>query len=273
MPAGEPPKPVQLTYPDLRKLDNGLRVAVFTDHSSPAVNISLNLLTGAANDPVQMAGLAFVTANVVRRGTARHTGDELAEIVDSHGMSLSEYVEHYESAVRIWTLSEHTDLACRTLAEVVREPVFPEREVINFVERSVAREKSRTRTPRRSRCGHWTARFSASTRCRDRPAARRSRSRHQQGADRGIPQAVLRAGRGDAGLLRRHHRGTSRCPGPGVFRELERTGRQRNDTSSPQSDGTRVLLVDRPDASQSEIRIGQVVPFRERTRIMPPHDC
>ncbi|HRU95161.1 MAG TPA: insulinase family protein, partial [Anaerolineae bacterium] len=147
MPQGDSPRPVKLASPVMRQLENGLRVAVFSDHSVPAVTVALNVLVGAASDPPEAAGLAYVTANTLRRGTARHSGDELAEIIDSHGMTLSESVDHYESGIRMWTLSEHVQLACRTLAEIVREPSFPQREVKNFVERAVARERIEEENP------------------------------------------------------------------------------------------------------------------------------
>lgn len=265
MPAGEPPKPVQLTCPDLRQLDNGLRVAVFTDHSSPSLNVSLNLLAGAANDPAPAAGLAFVTTSVLRRGTARHSGDELAEMIDSHGMSVSEYVDHYESAVRFWTLSEHAALACRILAEIVREPVFPEREVANFVERSIARERIEDQNPE-TIAVRTLDRALFGEHPLSRPAGGTSGSLENISRERVAefhkqffaPDAATLIFAGDI-TTERAVALAQECFGSW-------SGQARKTTAPPvpQSNGTRVLLVDRPSASQSEIRVGQVVPVSRK---------
>src|SRR5690606_13402924 len=50
-------------------------------------------------------------------------------------------VDHNDTNLRLWTLSEYTDLGVEILAEVLREPVFPEKEVTNYVSRAVAREQ------------------------------------------------------------------------------------------------------------------------------------
>ncbi len=141
MPTGKAPGPVELPRPASRKLANGLNVVVFEDPSTPAVTITCNMLIGAKDDPADQAGLASVTAALLRRGTSRHSGPELAEMIDSHAMSLSETVDHNDTNLRLWTLGEYTDLAVEILAEVLREPVFPAREVANYVTRVVDREK------------------------------------------------------------------------------------------------------------------------------------
>ncbi|MBI4581300.1 MAG: insulinase family protein, partial [Planctomycetes bacterium] len=147
MPRGEPPRPVELPAPVTRKLANGLTVAVFANSAAPSVTISLGFLGGARDDPPDRAGLAYCTFNTLRRGTARHSGDELAEMIDSRAMSLSAEVSAEDSSVRIWALREHADIATDILAEIVRTPTFPEKEVANFVARSAAQQAISEKDP------------------------------------------------------------------------------------------------------------------------------
>lgn len=147
MPKGQSPRPVDLPRPAERKLANGVRVMVLSDKSVPALSVSLNMLTGAKNDPAEQAGLAAVTASTLRRGTKRHSGNELAELIDRHAMSLAEQVDHDDTSIRMWALSKDADLAVSTLAEVVREPTFPEDEVKDFLARAITREKINEQDP------------------------------------------------------------------------------------------------------------------------------
>lgn len=265
MPQGDSPRPVKLASPVVKKLENGLRVAVFSDHSSPAVMVALNMLVGAANDPPEAAGLAYVTASTLRRGTARHTGDELAEIIDSHGMVLSESVDHYESGMRMWTLSEHAELACRILAEILQDPSFPQREVSNFVERAVARELIEDQNP-----ATIAARTIDRAMFGDNPLARpeggtstslkeitrdRVAAFHRQFFAPNIATLVFA---GDI-TVERAIALAEECFGGW-------RGQATLDTppAPPPRGELKVLLVDRPSASQSEIRIGQVVPVSRR---------
>ncbi len=265
MPSGRPPQPVDLPRPEVRKLDNGLQVAVFRDTSVPAVSISLNSLIGSKNDPPQQPGLAYVTVNTMRRGTRRHTGDELAELIDRHGMSYAESVDFNDTGLRLWTLSEHVELATQTLAEIAREPAFPEKEVSGFASRAAAREAINEKDPAtlasrafaRALFGdHYLARPANGT---SKSLATITRSAAAEFHQRYFsPKAATLIFAGDIQPER-------------AFALAEKyfadwIGSLQADASPPPPapSENRILLLDRPGAVQSEIRIGQVVPVSRR---------
>ena len=261
LPKGAPPKPVDLPFAQLRKLPNGLRVAVFTDHTVPAVRIAYRALAGGKNDPVDQPGVADVMVSTLRRGTSKHTGDELAEVIDYHGMSLGESVDHEDLGVSMWTLSEHLDLAMATLTEIVREPTFPESEVANYVGRAAAQAAIHEQDPSviASRKfneliygDHYLARpvsgTSASLKTIDRAAV----AEHYAKSLAPNVSTLLFSGdiaANDAFALAEKHFGDwshdAVASGKGV--------------QPPANQGLRIVLVDRPGAVQSEIRIGQLV--------------
>lgn len=265
MPRHESPRPVDLPPPVVRTLPNGLRVMVLSERSIPAVTVSFNMLTGTKNDPETQVGLASVTAGTLRRGTRQHTGDELARLIDRHGMSLGENVNHEDTRIYLWSLSEHADLAVRTLAEVVREPIFPDEEVSEYVARAIAREKINEQDPstiasrsfaRALYGGNYLGRVTggtSATLAAITPASVREFHALHYG-----PNAATVIFTGDIApdaafeLAEKYFGDWQNSAPPPIV------------DAPPPSTTRRILLVDRPGAVQSEIRIGQIVPVTRR---------
>jgi len=265
MPQAASPRPVDLPPPVVKTLANGLRVMVLSDRSVPAITLSFNMLSGAKSDPDPLAGLAAVTAATLRRGTRWHTGDELAKLIDLHGMSLGDQVDQEDSQVRIWTLSQHVDLAARTLAEVVREPSFPDDEVNDYVKRAVQREKISEQDP---------------STIASRAFAKSLYGENYLGRQTGGTSATLAAVTPEA--VRRFH-ANGYAPNIATLivtgdiapeAAFELAGKYFGDWNAkanvqvqmvpPPSTSRQVVLVDRPGAVQSEIRIGQIVPVSRK---------
>ncbi|NLX20840.1 MAG: insulinase family protein [Phycisphaerae bacterium] len=147
MPASDSSRAVEVPLPVVRRLDNGLRVLVVSDPAVPAVTVTFGSLSGSSADPPDQAGLAQITAHMLRRGTSRHSGDELAELLDRHGMSLAENADYEDLTVSLWMLSDHLDLGFDLLAEMVQRPSFPQEEVGNYLARSRASRAIDEKTP------------------------------------------------------------------------------------------------------------------------------
>ncbi len=265
LPTGRSPQPVDLPFPSIRKLANGLQIAVFTDHSLPAVTIAFNMLTGAKNDDPGLAGLASVTASTLRRGTAQHTGDELSDLIDFHAMSLAESVDHDETSVTLWTLSEHLDLAGSILAEILRTPTFPEKEVTNFVARAAAQEAINEQDPSTLAPRELAAALFGDN-ALARPAGGTSES-----LTKITPEAVARFHQrffapddatltfaGDVTLDRAAELAEK------WFGDWAAAADKTDSPAPPAPAPRHVVLVHRDAAVQSEIRIGQVVPVSRR---------
>ncbi len=265
MPAGKTPEPVDLPRPATRTLANGLKVLVLQDRSVSAVTLSYNMLIGAKNDPPEKAGLATVTASTLRRGTKRFTGDALAELIDFHAMSLSEAVNHEDTKIRLWTLSEHVKLAADTLAEVLRNPVFPESEVANYVSRAAAREAINEHDP-----------GTIASRAFDRVVYGENYLGRPEG---GTAKTLKHITRDDTAEFHRRYFAPDMAVltfagdiAPEQAFELAEQyfgdwNARSESVSSPPPPAPRpltVFLVDRPVSVQSEIRIGEIVPVSRR---------
>jgi len=267
MPMGTSPEPVDLPFPSLRQLPNGLHIAVFPDSATPAVTITLNFSVGAKDDPPDQAGVADVMANTLRRGTAKWTGQELAERIDAKAISLSQQVNHDALTLGMWSLSEHVALAAETLAEIVRAPTFPQREVAGYVARAAARAAIDEETPSiiASRAHdqalfgqHFRARPASGTSASLKTITREAVKAYH---DRLIkPDVATLIFAGDITAEKAFKIATER------FGDWQGTAQPSVAKGPPAPTPTRILLIDRPGAVQSELRIGQRVDLNRTQR-------
>jgi zinc protease len=89
----------------------------------------LNLRAAPVYDAPETAGLAVLTASGLTRGTRQRSFEQINEAVDAAGMSLHSGAGRHLSSVSARCLSEDFDMAVELLADVARNPTFPEREI------------------------------------------------------------------------------------------------------------------------------------------------
>lgn len=125
-----PPK-VTLTSRDIRRvtLENGLTLLIVERHAHPTVSVQCWLPSGAAHDPSGRSGLANFTAMMLKEGTKSRSSDEIAEAVDFIGASLGAGADLDGTTVSLSVLSQDLGQGIDLLADVVRRPVFPEKDL------------------------------------------------------------------------------------------------------------------------------------------------
>jgi zinc protease len=136
----ETPSTVALTLPTIHEstTSSGLKVLVAERGPLPLVAARLVIRSGSATDPADKHGLADFTARLLRRGTARMSADEIDEEIEFVGASFS--VGSNEDLLSLFVTSpaEHFPAMLSLLGQLVREPTFPEREVEQARERALA---------------------------------------------------------------------------------------------------------------------------------------
>jgi zinc protease len=110
-------------------LDNGLRVVVAPVSKLPIATVVALVDAGAAADPQGREGVALLTARALAEGTKQSNGAQLAERFERLGTALDSSADWDSATVRITVTTERLPAALALLAEVIREPSFPEREV------------------------------------------------------------------------------------------------------------------------------------------------
>jgi zinc protease len=110
-------------------LANGLVVLVYPNPAIPAVSVRLSVRAGAIYDPPNLSGRAAFTAGALRRGTRRHSFTELNEITEERGLSVGVDSGYHLLDVGGRGLREDAGFLMDTVAEVLREPAFPDEEI------------------------------------------------------------------------------------------------------------------------------------------------
>ncbi len=87
-PAPAAERPFKFPAHSTTQLDNGLTVIVVEDHRQPLVSATLMLPgAGAISQSAAKAGLAGMTAALLRQGTATRSAQQIAEAIDRVGGS------------------------------------------------------------------------------------------------------------------------------------------------------------------------------------------
>ena len=111
------------------ELANGAVVLLQETSMTPAVTINASFRAGSIFDPIDLPGLAYLTGRLIDRGTTRRTAGVLADELDERGVSLRVSSNRTALTVSCTCLTEDFDDILAIMADVVRNPVFPEGEV------------------------------------------------------------------------------------------------------------------------------------------------
>ncbi len=112
-----------------KTLTNGLRVIVANRPGLPLVAANLSVAAGGALDPSDRAGLASMTADIARRGTAMRSATDISREVESLGASLSTGANVDASNVSVVSVANKTSQVFAVMADVVMNPAFKEEEL------------------------------------------------------------------------------------------------------------------------------------------------
>jgi zinc protease len=128
-PAAGPARPVNLPVPEIFKLSNGLTVMYNYRPGLPVVAANLVFTTGSSANPVDKPGLASFTANMLQQGTATRNATQIADEAALLGTSVSSGASMDGSNVGASALSNNFSGALDLIADVVLHPTFPPEEI------------------------------------------------------------------------------------------------------------------------------------------------
>lgn len=111
------------------RLANGLEVLVLEDHGLPWLQLGATARRGAGIERPEEAGLAALTAEVMQRGAGARDALALARVVDDLGASLGVTAGWDSTSVRLSGLSRDRATLFEVLADVTRRPRFEPLEV------------------------------------------------------------------------------------------------------------------------------------------------
>ena len=246
---------------DRTELSPGFTLDVVRLPRLPVVTAVLVLPAGEDTLPEARAGIAVLAGDALEGGTASRSGVELAEALESLGADLDVGTGWDATTVSLSCLADHLPEALGLLAEMILEPAFPEDEVARMLEQQRARVRQRAMDPASMAGDAFAREVFAPGEPYARPLL-------------GTPESLAGV---DAATLRGYAEGFYRPGGgglvvagdvdPGEVEALARrllagwdgkTPDRSPPEGAPRSRSRRVVVVDRPGAVQSELRIGHV---------------
>jgi zinc protease len=130
MPAGAPAKEYRFPVIAKRTLANGIQVYVVHSAAMPAVGVQL-LLTdaGAVNDPPGKPGVASMVASLLTQSTDKRDAQQIAQSIDFVGGALSASTGDDGTMVTVTVVKKDFDIGMDLLADIVLHANFPPEEL------------------------------------------------------------------------------------------------------------------------------------------------
>jgi zinc protease len=120
-----PPPPLNLPAIQKRQLSNGLPVWIVEMHEVPVAQVNLVVLSGTANDPVGKFGIASLTTAMLEQGAGSRSALDIADAIDYLGADLGAGSGIDSSAVRLHVPVARLADALPIMADVALRPTFP----------------------------------------------------------------------------------------------------------------------------------------------------
>jgi len=111
------------------KLDNGMEIFVVERKDLPKVSVTLAARAGSIVDPQGKEGLASLEVEAMKRGTTTKKALEIDDALGDLGASLGGGAGHESATLNFEVLRRNLAPALALLADVARNPSFPQEEV------------------------------------------------------------------------------------------------------------------------------------------------
>ena len=133
-PTERPPRPLparEVKFPpyQINTLPNGLQVVAVSHHEQPAVTLRLIVRAGAAQDPADRPGLAALAGSLLDQGTTTKTAEQVAQAIDSIGGAMGVGAGSDLSYINVAVMRDSLAVGLDLLADVARNPAFAPEEI------------------------------------------------------------------------------------------------------------------------------------------------
>ena len=256
-----PPPGMQLPPAERIELDNGATLILVEKHDVPLIGVEAVLRGGAVTDPADKHGLAALVAGLFEKGAGDRSAAEFAEAVAAVGGELSAGASLEGIHVRGEFMARDAALMVELLGDMLRRPALAADEFTKLQERSINLIKAAKSSDPRQLVGTYAAAFLFGEHPYGNPSA-------------GSEETLANIGHDDVQTFYREHAGADRLviavAGDfdsaamrslltDAFADWQATESALPELAAPSpADGGRVLLVDKPGATQTYFAIGNV---------------
>jgi zinc protease len=133
-PSERPPRPLQahdVKFPSyaLRTLANGLQVIAVSHHEQPVVSLRLIVRAGAAQDPDNRPGVAAMTATLLDQGTTTKSAEQIADAIDSIGGALGTGANPDMTSISAIVMKDSLSFGLDLVSDLAQHPAFSKDEL------------------------------------------------------------------------------------------------------------------------------------------------
>jgi zinc protease len=133
-PTERPPRPLparQVSFPpyQVRTLSNGLQVIAVSHHEQPAVSLRLFVRGGGAQDPTDKPGVAYLAASLLDQGTTTKSAEQIATTIDSIGGAIGSGAGSDYTSITAAVMKDSLGLALDLVSDLARNPAFANEEI------------------------------------------------------------------------------------------------------------------------------------------------
>lgn len=273
-PSSSAPRPLvarDVRFPpyELRTLPNGLKVVVVVHPEQPVVSVRLITGAGGAQDPPGKPGVAALVSSLLDQGTTTRTAQQVADAIDSAGGRLTTGLGRDLSFAHVLVMKDGLAFGMNLLADVVRNPAFAAEEL----------DRQRRQTLSALQVSYQDPNYLANL----------VFDRLVYGANpygepgNGTPESLPQITRDDLVAFHRAHFAPNNTLMAVVgdvtvaeavdavtkaFGDWEKREVPPFNPTEPPQPARRVIVVDKPDAVQTEIRVGHLGIPRKSTDYM-----
>ncbi|HSA91386.1 MAG TPA: pitrilysin family protein [Terriglobales bacterium] len=261
----QPPEPgpaskLSLPTPVKFQLPNGLDVYLLERHNLPVISVNLAVLAGSEANPKELPGAASFTADMLDEGTEKRATLQLAQDVDKIGATLATASTADYASVTMRSLTRNADAMFELLSDVALHPAFAAAEI-----ERVRKERLTTLLQQRDNptqlgirtfyrelygAGHAYGTIDLGTEASNKAVTRDDLAGFWK--QRYVPanSALVVAGDLNETELRRL---ATKYFGSWTGKEAKATPPE-----APMAGARRVVIVDKPGAPQTYVRVGQI---------------
>ena len=266
LPAAGPAPPARFPAVAIRSLSSGMALRTGRHAGPPVVHWLLQWPAGTASDPAAQPGLAAITADLLDEGTEVRSDLELHAALDRIGARLGVQVGADATMVSLTTLERHAGEGLALLFEIVTRPRFAAADFdrVRELRRNRVRQMRTVPAAVAERvyletlyAGHPYGHLGIGT---DAALAGMTlddvRCFHRDRYPLGAATLIATGPFSDAAFADIAERELAALPGPATG--APKPDARARDPGAPAPPPARLVLVDRPGAVQSELRIGHV---------------
>jgi zinc protease len=239
-------------------LANGLTVILMEYRKVPLVDFRLMVKGGSAEDPEDLSGVGSMMASLMREGTLTRSSTEISEAIDFIGGSLSVGAGLDYCAATMEVMKKDVDTGLELFSDVILHPSFPDDETDRERKQRLARLDALKEEPsaiastvfsRRVYGGHPYGRQAAGTKASLKVIRRDDLVASYRNMF--LPNNAVLAVVGDFEAKEMFRKLKER------FEGWERGARKPLQAGAPRAlNGRHLVLVNKPDATQTQIRVG-----------------